>query len=313
VRNAGEALGTGSPIALAAEPPGGAGTLTAPLYASTIQVDTLFKMEKQLAGEQPDKDHDFTGLVAPKWPAEVLGPINQKLADRGAELYDAICAHCHLPKVGSEAFRTSPNWLEPNEFGQRYLHVNLIPVEEVGTDRSHVDDMAARRVNLPPNLQITSDSFAKALKQLVAKAVTRWYDSQTPPVPPEKRDEVNGYRPNDIAANLAYKARPLDGVWATPPYLHNGSVPDIEALLSPLAERPKTFWLGHRAYDPKRLGYRSDKLSGGFEFDTRRRGNYNTGHLFDDAPADGTKMPGRIGPKLSPDDRRAVIEFLKSM
>jgi hypothetical protein len=313
VRNAGEALGTGAPIALAGEPSGGAATLTAPLYGSTVQVDTLFKMEAQLAGKQPDKEHGFTGLVAPKWPVEILGQIDQKLADRGAELYDAKCAHCHLPKVGSEAFWSSENWLKPNEFGRRYLHVNLIPVEEVGTDRSHVDDMAARRVNIPPNLQITSDKFGVALGQLVGKALRRWYDNQTPPVPPDKRAEMDGYRPNEIAANLAYKSRPLDGVWATPPYLHNGSVPDIEALLSPLADRPKTFWLGHRAYDPKRLGYRSDKLSGGFKFDTQLRGNHNTGHLFDDAPADGTTMPGRIGPKLSPDDRRALIEFLKSM
>ena len=116
-----------------------------------------------------------------------------------------------------------------------------------------------------------------------------------------------------IAGNLKYKSRPLDGIWATPPYLHNGSVPNIEVLLSPLADRPKTFWLGHREYDPKRLGYRFDKLSGGFEFDTSKRGNHNTGHLFADAPADGTTMPGRIGPKLSPDDRRALIEFLKTM
>ena len=124
---------------------------------------------------------------------------------------------------------------------------------------------------------------------------------------------MNGGRLNEVAPNLSYKSRPLDGVWATPPYLHNGSVPNIDLLLSPLADRPKKFWLGHREYDPKHLGYVYDKLSGGFEFDTSKRGNYNIGHLFDDAPADGAKMPGRIGPKLSPDDRRALIEFLKTL
>jgi hypothetical protein len=191
--------------------------------------------------------------------------------------------------------------------------VNLIPVEEVGTDRSHVDDLAARRVVIPPGLKIGSDKFAEALGEVVGNAVKRWYDSQTPPTPEDKRQEMNGYRDNGIKGNLGYKSRPLDGIWATPPYLHNGSVPTIEALLSPLAERPKTFWLGHREYDPKRLGYHYDKLSGGSEFDTGRRGNHNTGHLFDDAPADGTPMPGRIGPKLSPDDRMALIEFLKTM
>ena len=78
-------------------------------------------------------------------------------------------------------------------------------------------------------------------------------------------------------------------------------------------------WLGLAAgkgdaeaqYD---LGYVYDKkISGGFKFDTSKPGNRNTGHLFDDAPADGSTMPGRIGPKLSPDDRRALIEFLKTM
>ena len=314
VRNAGEALGTGSPIVLAGEPSNGA-ALTAPVYTSTVQFHTLFKMEDMLAGKQPnaaDGPKGFTGLVAPKWPAE-LGPIDQKLADQGAKLYNDICAHCHLPKVGTDAFWNSKNWLDPNKFGQRYLHVNLIPVEEVGTDRSHVDDLAARRVVIPPGLKISSDKFADALGEVVGNAVARWYDSQTPPTPEDKRQEMNGYRPNGIVGNLGYKSRPLDGIWATPPYLHNGSVPTIEALLSPLAERPKTFWLGHREYDPKRLGYRYDKLSGGFEFDTSKRGNHNTGHLFADAPADGTTMPGRIGPKLSPDDRRALIEFLKTM
>ena len=124
---------------------------------------------------------------------------------------------------------------------------------------------------------------------------------------------MNGYRPNGIVGNLGYRSRPLDGIWATPPYLHNGSVPNVEALLSPLAERPTTFWTGHREYDPKRLGYRFDELSGGFRFDTTKPGNHNTGHIFDEAPTDGTKMPGRIGRQLSPDDRRALIEFLKTV
>src|SRR5262249_17411833 len=34
-----------------------------------------------------------------------------------------------------------------------------------------------------------------------------------------------------------YKARPLDGIWATAPYLHNGSVPNLTELLKPAAQR----------------------------------------------------------------------------
>ncbi|MEI6200404.1 MAG: catalase family protein [Enhydrobacter sp.] len=311
VRNAGEAFGTGTPIVLTGDP-----ALTAPQFSSSVQVHTLVKMEDQLAGTEPNATggkKGFTGLVAPKWPADVLGAIDPKLAGQGAKLYNDICAHCHLPQVGTEAFWNSKNWLNKDGVKQPYLDVNLIPVEEVGTDRSHVDDLAARRVSLPPDLKLSSDSFAEALRDVVGRAVKRWYETQTPPVPDKQQDEMNGHRLNEVAANLSYKSRPLDGIWATPPYLHNGSVPNIDLLLSPLADRPKKFWLGHREYDPKHLGYVYDKLPGGFEFDTSKRGNYNIGHLFDDAPADGAKMPGRIGPKLSPDDRRALIEFLKTL
>ena len=52
---------------------------------------------------------------------------------------------------------------------------------------------------------------------------------------------MNGFRPNGVRAPLAYKARPLNGIWATPPYLHNASVPNIYALLSPVSERPTNF------------------------------------------------------------------------
>ena len=308
VRNAGEALGTGATIMLAGTPSSST-ALTAPLFTSTIQFGTLFKMEQLLAGKQPDATNGFTGLVAPKWPTDVLGPVDHKLVERGAKLYDKVCAHCHMPPTRSAAFWNPENWTAPNKAGERYLKVNMIPIEEVGTDRAHAEDLAARKVNVPPELNIKSDKFGEALKQVVGNAVTRWYDSQTPPVPEEKRQEMNGYRENDVRAALAYKARPLDGVWATPPYLHNGSVPDIEALLSPAVERPRKFWLGHRVYDPVRLGYRSDELSGGFEFDTTLRGNHNTGHEFDDGPIGR----GRIGPKLSPDERSALIEFLKSL
>jgi hypothetical protein len=314
VRNAGEALGTGAPIALAGSPPGST-ALTAPPFTSTLQVGTLFRMEQMLAGKPPNEKDGFTGLRAPKWPADILGPLDQTLVERGARLYDDICAHCHMAPTRSAAFWNTPkHWTEANAAGERYLKVNLIPVEEVGTDRSHVDDLAARKVDIPPELNITSNSFAKALSEVVANAVNRWYDNQNPPVPEAKRQEMNGYRKNEVWAPLAYKARPLDGVWATPPYLHNGSVPTIDALLGPVADRPKEFWLGHREYDPVRLGYRFDKLSGAFEYDTSKRGNHNTGHEFDDAyKAGGPNRTGLIGPKLGPDDRKALIEFLKSL
>ena len=146
---------------------------------------------------------------------------------------------------------------------------------------------------------------------------------------------MNGYRPNGIQAPLAYKARPLNGVWATPPYLHNGSVPNVYALLSPASERPKIFYLGRREFDPFCMGYQitataapkdkpdlrclGDKadssegeFDGGFRFDTTIRGNRNTGHEFD-GPENAPQKVGVIGRKLSPEERRALVEFLKTI
>ena len=52
-----------------------------------------------------------------------------------------------------------------------------------------------------------------------------------------------------------YKARPLNGIWATAPFLHNGSVPNLKEILLPADQRSKTFFLGTREYDPATVGY----------------------------------------------------------
>ena len=59
-----------------------------------------------------------------------------------------------------------------------------------------------------------------------------------------------------IKANLGYKARPLDGIWATPPYFHNSSVPNLYQVLVPADRRDKTFYLGTKMFDPVKVGYR---------------------------------------------------------
>ena len=83
-----------------------------------------------------------------------------------------------------------------------------------------------------------------------------------------------------IKANLGYKARPLDGVWATPPYFHNSSVPNLYQVLVPADRRDKTFYLGTRMFDPVKVGYRTEQFYGAFLMDTTISGNRNTGHEF---------------------------------
>jgi hypothetical protein len=300
VRNAGEALGVDAMLNLV-DPSKG-------LYATGAQIKTLIDVEKLVAGNQPDAEHGFSGLRSPEWPKDVLPPIDQALAAKGAQLYTSHCEGCHLPPVKSKAFFESKQWLPPNDAGQRYLHVEPIDITHIGTDSAQAVDMKGRTVSIPADLGITSGQFGLALGQVVEKTVNAWYDQQQPPIPSADRDRMNGNRKNGIQALLAYKVRPLNGIWATPPYLHNGSVPNIYALLSPVSERPAKFYLGNREYDPVNVGYHTEKLDGGFEFDTSIRGNHNTGHEFSDE-----KKEGVIGPKLTPEERRALVEYIKTL
>jgi hypothetical protein len=115
----------------------------------------------------------------------------------------------------------------------------------------------------------------------------------------------------------SYVARPLVAIWATAPYLHNGSVPTLYDLLLPASRRPRTFPVGHREYDPVKLGYVTDeeqvprdqrrllydfdpKTAGRQDFDTTKDGNHNTGH------------EGHIyGTDLSDEERMDLLEYLK--
>ncbi|MEI7805066.1 MAG: di-heme-cytochrome C peroxidase [Hyphomicrobiales bacterium] len=300
-RNAGQALGSAAMVNLTDG--------RRPLYESSLEIKNIFEIEKLISGDQPDAKRGFTGLHAPEWPSHILPAIDAKRAAHGGELYKALCQSCHLAPVKSPEFWTAKQWLPPNAAGQRYLAMDLVPIETVGTDPAQAEDQIKRTVSAPAELGLSTDKFYRAIGELSAKAVNRWYDNQSPPVPASLRHEMNGFRDAGLQAKLTYNVRPLNGIWATPPYLHNGSVPNLYLLLSPVAERPATFYLGHREYDPVNVGYRYDRLEGGFAFDTSIRGNRNTGHEFNDGPM----KDGVIGRKLSPDERRALVEFLKTL
>ena len=61
--------------------------------------------------------------------------------------------------------------------------------------------------------------------------------------------------PIELATVPHYRARPLDGVWATAPSLHNGSVPTLQDMLTPQDERPKKFCVGSRHFDPINIAF----------------------------------------------------------
>jgi hypothetical protein len=98
-----------------------------------------------------------------------------------------------------------------------------------------------------------------------------------------------------------YVAVPLDGVWLRAPFLHNGSVPTLQELFEPSTGRRQTFYRGYDVFDPIRVGFVSEgdvATRAGTLYDTRLPGNSNAGHLY--------------GVDLTPPQKRALIEFLKT-
>jgi hypothetical protein len=133
---------------------------------------------------------------------------------------------------------------------------------------------------------------------------------------PQAQACFNGFDTLDLPQTVpGYKPRPLKGVWATPPFLHNGSVPTVYDLLSPPDKRPVKFYVGNREFDPKKLGYVTTRPAdaGGFIYDTRLSGNHNTGHGFIADPKTPMKdyPAGVIGRLLTDEERYAIIEYLK--
>jgi mono/diheme cytochrome c family protein len=308
VRNAGESLGVSAEL-----------NLTDPskdLYKSSVNIKSIDKMEQMIKGNNPPNAKDgFSGLKSPKWPGDILPPIDQKLAAQGAELYKTHCQECHRPPVTSEAFYDFNNkdWWTENLIGEPILKVENILISHIGTDPAQAADMANRTVATPANLEIRETSFALALGAVVEKTVNYIYDQKKPPMNAAERQAADGNMKNRLRKDLAYKVRPLNGVWATPPYLHNGSVPTIDDLLGDPEKRPTKFYLGSREYDPVKLGYKTDPITNGFEFDTSIRGNSNRGHEFRKDFDKNKKIKGVIGPELSADDRKALIEYLKTL
>jgi hypothetical protein len=144
---------------------------------------------------------------------------------------------------------------------------SVIPISEVGTDRHRLD--------------MWTSSAAAAYNQFASG-----YEWQ-----------FKGFRKTD-----GYVAVPHDGLWIRAPYLHNGSVPTLEDLLQPVANRPKVFFRGYDVYDPARIGFVSsgpEAERAGFKYDTSLPGNANLGHTW--------------GTDLNPDEKRVLLEYLKTL
>ncbi len=296
-------------------------------FKSSIDLDNLSRIESHLQS-----------LTSPRWEDAMqtlavgdLGKIDPEKKNRGELVYNEYCQSCH--QVINRA-----DW-------DRLVTVNMSNVNVVGTDpamakhsveytgysgnfqsvyqKTDVGSVVIQ--NRAPVAQIltaatmgavaTPDADMNVLSRgvmwvyLLGKS---FFDNEI------KESVKSGNYLVDTTANpfqslLSYKARSLNGIWATAPYLHNGSVPNLYSLLLPTKRegdpaegqyRPDSFQVGCRELDLVNVGF---QCTGdvGFKFQTLQVGDLNIGHDY------GTGRDGRE--PLTEQERWDLIEYIKTL
>jgi mono/diheme cytochrome c family protein len=234
----------------------------------------------------------LTRLESPRWPEDLIGKIDLDKARKGEAVYRQTCAGCHTlidrnthtPLAGAT--------------GTAEITVTTVPLDQVKTDPRQATNFATRMVSLEKVGGPASIAYMDAAKTVAGGVVEQWKNQS--PANAQAENEVDKGRPNEFRGVSAYRARPLNGIWATAPYLHNGSVPNLYDLLLSPAHRPKFFYVGSWEFDPVHVGVETGSpFAGAFYFDTRLPGNANSGHEY--------------GTSLSEPEKMALIEFLKTL
>ena len=297
LRNAGEAVGVFAKTDLTSP------TVAAGLFDSTLDMRGIIKLEDLLRK-----------LAPPVWPESVLGPINRAKAATGKRLFAELCSTCHT----SWPYR----WSEPRLEGKRFIENAIVAAKVIGTDPTAFDNPQFRSEAsfqhgaLAQFLPSAPDGPGMASNpELFGVLRTVFFTIELNKLGLTREERLSAHNftpffpdPQPLPPAVpAYKANPIEGMWASPPYLHNGSIPNLYELLLPAAQRTKRFFVG-RDFDPVRVGVDTSGNTGRFLMDTTLVGNSNAGHSFENGSG-----PGIIGRLLTDDERWALVEYMKSV
>ncbi|MGH8548621.1 MAG: di-heme-cytochrome C peroxidase [Methylococcales bacterium] len=254
-------------------------------------------------------------LCSPAWPEATLPAIDRKKAALGKQHYEANCVSCHQP-----INRSDP---------KRHIAARMIPVTEVGTDPTMATNVAKSigktgimegQPMIPitkwmpglgvidpfgpeaPTAKVVGNGILGALRDelglvkfmallpdyIKAAKKNALYDDCDP-----KEQGQKCFRPP------RYKARPLNGIWSSAPFLHNGSVPNLSELLKKPGERVARFHVGRWDFDPVNVGFSTEGGPNTSEFDTSEPNNSNLGHDY--------------GTNLSDNEKSELIEYVKTL
>ena len=325
-RNTGEVIGVFADLTITPSPGFGG-------YKSSVDVGILNDMERQLQTLEPPKWPAEFGAID-----QNLAGLGKKLFGRktGDNPRGQGCVACHAMPTEhfdkDDKYQTNLTpvndvktdmWMACNAvfdtakagaFAGTPADI-IVEGSPLGHDTGTADGKVESNLNLVHNA-VVGALLGQKLK-LVGSAVGDIFGiTQGLPQPRlpgqlatdaklSRRNACNGalnHKVAGVSEALVYKGRPLQGIWATPPYLHNGSVTTLYELLLPAAQRKSTFSTGTRAYDPKDVGLVTDPAAAGndFPFDTSIEGNFNAGHDYNNAD-------------ITEPERRALVEYMKTL
>jgi hypothetical protein len=320
-------------------------------YDSSVRVKEMIDLEQTLEK-----------LGSPLWPENVFGAIDREKAERGREHFlSQKCAQCHedleqgditspikvtmsgVEEAGTDVMLACNTLLHMAKAGR---YENRKPFIIKGDPIKETDSTTFMLKNAAAGVVI--GKLDEVLDSVIGDVIGGFRGA-----PPDEADTGKQYLPgssssdkqvlakacltsenaSDDATIVAYKARPLNGIWATAPYLHNGSVPTLYDLLLPShlrtvlkdgetmrepksTDRPLSFHVGSREFDAERVGFKTDDspittFSDGtsllpFRFDIVDEfgnpipGNYNSGHEYGSS-------------ELSHEERLELVEYLKTL
>jgi hypothetical protein len=296
---------------------------------NSVNTRGLFKLEDLI-----------TQIGPPRWQ----WAYDETLRAKGEAIYNwpasqGGCRECHSTDPGAKRpFEPQTTWKTPimdvgtDNREWKMLGVTGQPGFPGWTVDTGVLKGAGLRSGVPGVYVITplkaQDSAFRTLSMsVIGTTVQRWQElgpalqrgDQTQALTGQSEDAVEssvantGPASNDLkgafqkeekvlAKPFKYESRALLGIWATAPYLHNGSVPTLFDLLQPVSQRPKAFKIGPE-YDPVKVGLAAEQTKFDYTLHTdctdRSSGDSNCGHEF--------------GTKLSPDEKTALLEYLKML
>ena len=241
-RDVGEVLGVFGEFAIPASP-------TNSGYSSTVQVKNLRRIEEWV------KD-----LWSPVWPSS-FPPIDNKKRDLGEIVYKkARCDGCHEIIKRDDRQRRVTAHLWPTGTDSR-MYDNFS--QRVG-DAGRLKGAYQSTYPWPPLAPVHIGERVSG-EDILAHVVIGTIRGSVAAAPEDELTKIE-FRQSDFAMVFPadslggiYKARPLNGIWATAPYLHNGSVASLYQLLLPAGKRLKRFTVGTRQFNDVNVGFRVER------------------------------------------------------